>query len=256
MTKIDLSQLIEETRKEIYKMDANCGTIGAIVMNPDSNTERYLKAKFKEFTDYGHEVNVVRMSNDATLKENIIALDELMQVCQAVLVQEPHPFSDELNEYITHYNKERGEKYHCYDIEKYGDYDPTSQSVVEILDYLGASGDETIAVLGAGMFGRNIVNALMKEKFSVISCNSRTQEYEMLRNIADYTVLAFGKGELEPIYNEKIIDVSFNISHDDTIKYDYTPLVGGTGKMTTLCLLKKFNEIMLIKDDSYWRLND
>ncbi|MGL6130454.1 MAG: hypothetical protein ACRCZ9_02415 [Fusobacteriaceae bacterium] len=238
MTKINLKELIEAKRKSISSQSKNIGTISALVMNGDLNTERYILAKMKEFTDYGHEVIISRLDSDSTLLDNYAEIDRLIKISDAILIQEPHPFSKELNNHISKTNEA------CVDIEKYGKHDPTTESVLDILDFLEVSKDSSVSVLGGGKFGQQISKALLERRNTVFSCNSRTIDQEMIRNISDYTVLAYGSGWFDPIYAEKIIDVSFNINHDDTIMYEYTPMVGGTGKITTLNLLIKFNTIM------------
>lgn len=241
-TKVDLSGLIAEREAKVFGMRPKSGKLGLLICQPDDNTKRYVKAKTKDFPKMGHAVITKEILTDS-FEDNYNALKWLMEHCDSVVIQEPHPHSARLNKVLQ--AEERGNPFKKgLDIENYAAYNPTTLSVLQILDYYKCTHNETIAVLGAGFFGRDISRALIENKYTVLSCNSRTQSGLALRDMADYTVLVYGNGTLKPIWNESIIDVSFNIEHIPDCKYEYTPIVGGTGRLTTLNLLESFNRIM------------
>ncbi|MGL5692331.1 MAG: tetrahydrofolate dehydrogenase/cyclohydrolase catalytic domain-containing protein [Bacteroidales bacterium] len=231
---IILKSLIRVKEELSTKVEKH-GTLGVFQCGGDANTDRYVRAKTKEFIKNGHTVHTVKLSEETTEEEAVIQFLKLQESCDYIVLQEPNIHLEKLTSLL---DRDK-------DIESIG-VDPTTQSVLDILDYMDISRNSIISVCGQGAFGRRIVDSIMKRGNTVFSLNSRTECQVEFRACSDMTVLVFGKGTFKPIPSERIIDVSFNIEDEDSVYNDFyaTPMIGGTGRLTTLNLLIKFNELM------------
>ena len=228
-----LTDLIKK-KEEQSRIVTKHGTLGVFQCGGDANTDRYVRAKTKEFIKNGHIVHTVKLSEDCSEEDAVVSFLKLQEECDYIVLQEPNTHLEKLTSLLD------PEK----NIESIG-VDPTTQSVLDVLDYMDISRNSIISVCGQGAFGRRITDAIMKRGNTVFSMNSRTPNQIELRAISEMTVVVFGKGAFKPFDSEKIIDVSFNIEDSDTsVDFYSTPMIGGTGRLTTLNLLIKFNKLI------------
>ena len=228
-----LTDLIKK-KEEQSRIVTKHGTLGVFQCGGDANTDRYVRAKTREFIKNGHNVIIKNIPKESTEEDAVIEFLKLQESCDYIVLQEPNVHLSRLSQLLDP----------AKDIESLG-IDPTTQSVLDVLDYMDISRNSIISVCGQGAFGRRITDAIMKRGNTVFSMNSRTPNQIELRAISEMTVVVFGKGAFKPFDSEKIIDVSFNIEDSDTsVDFYSTPMIGGTGRLTTLNLLIKFNKLI------------
>lgn len=218
--------------------------------NPASNS--YVKGKIKDCEEVGIEVILEKHEEDWFYQNgNLSELQEAILKYDGIIVQLPienHLLKQEIYDMISPLQDVDGL---IYDTHK----PCTPLGIMRLIEHLGVDlKGKVVTVLGKGsLVGKPLIQMLMNEGVTVISCNSKTKDLNNWMKQSDIIVAAAGVPNLVTkwgISGETIvIDAGINFVNGkmcgdvDKQLYDsalvhVTPVPGGVGLLTRLTLLQ------------------
>lgn len=234
-------------------------TIIQVGNNQASNS--YIKGKIKDCEEIGIDYNLVHISDEDEIdiiQNNIEnAIEESLYNCvDGIIVQLPLPEGIDL-EYIQ---KLIPPDLDVDGFRKDSLYDPcTPKGIIDWMKYNGVElQGKVITVLGRSkIVGLPLVNMLIKEGATVISCNSHTSHPEIYTRQSNIVISAVGKRNMLSLYDinpdnlELIVDVGINRDENNKLCGDIdretiqkyvdayiTPVPKGVGLLTRLALME------------------
>lgn len=258
--KIDVLKMIEELREETLKPYTDVEKIGTLAIiqvgdNPASNL--YVKSKKKELAKWKIDIQHIHLDAYTTGFEltNIIrTLNEAKEI-NGIIVQLPLP--EHLDEQLI-INLIRPEKNVDGFKQTYSHklmFEPcTPKGIMYILKKLRDVKGKTVCLLGRGKtVGAPLIEMLSKEPCTLICCNSNTDGITLkeLLHQSDIVITAVGKPKTivsyDLLYGTLVIDAGISYvdgkqtgdyDHHEGVgkNIDYTPHLGGVGKMTVAML--------------------
>ena len=212
----------------------------------------YIKGKMKDCEEVGIKCRLEKHNEDWYYEEgNMDILREIITTHDGVIVQLPIE-----NELLKQEIYDRISFYQDVDGLIYDYYKPcTPLGIMKLIEHLGVDlKGKVVSVLGKGsLVGKPLVQMLMNEGATVISCNSKTKDLNNWMKQSDIIVAAAGIPKLVTkwgICGETIvIDAGINFVEGkmcgdcDKQLYDsalvhVTPVPGGVGLLTRLTLLE------------------
>lgn len=262
--KIDVLKMIEDLRvKTLSKFPGEdyITTLAIIQVGNNPASNLYVKSKKKEMERWRIKVKHYHFKNDisvVTLLETIDKLNNDIEVA-GIIIQLPLP--DHLKKYEELLINEIRPSKNVDGFEQKNNvtcrplYTPcTPKGIVYILNQMRTIRGKTVCLIGRGKtVGKPLIDILSKEPCTLICCNSSTDEQVlkcMIRQ-SDIIITAVGKPGLFTGLDVKpdalVIDAGisyvdgkqtgdFDNSNVWSDKIDYTPHLGGVGKMT-VCML-------------------
>ena len=218
--------------------------------NPASNS--YVKGKIKDCEEVGIEVTLEKHEEDWFYQNgNLNELQETILKYDGVIVQLPiesHLLKQEIYDMISPLQDVDGLIYNV--------HKPcTPLGIMRLIEHLNIDlKGKVVTVLGKGsLVGKPLVQMLMNEGATVISCNSKTKDLNNWMKQSDIIVAAAGVPKLVTKWSISgktiIIDAGINFVDGkmcgdcDKQLYDsalvhVTPVPGGVGLLTRLSLLE------------------
>lgn len=242
----------KEKLKQIIKNNnlQPCLMIIQVGDNPASNS--YVKGKIKDCEEVGIEVTLEKHEEDWFYQNgNLSELQETILKYDGVIVQLPienHLLKQEIYDMISPLQDVDGL---IYDTHK----PCTPLGIMRLIEHLGVDlKGKVVTVLGKGsLVGKPLVQMLMDEGATVISCNSKTKDLNNWMKQSDIIVAAAGAPNLVTKWSISgktiVIDAGINFVDGkmcgdcDKQLYDsalvhMTPVPGGVGLLTRLSLLE------------------
>ena len=218
--------------------------------NPASNS--YVKGKIKDCEEVGIEVTLEKHEEDWFYQNgNLSELQEAILKYDGIIVQLPienHLLKQEIYDMISPLQDVDGL---IYDVHK----PCTPLGIIRLIEHLNIDlKGKVVTVLGKGsLVGKPLVQMLMDEGATVISCNSKTKDLNNWMKQSDIIVAAAGVPKLVTKWGISgktiVIDAGINFVDGkmcgdcDKQLYDsalvhITPVPGGVGLLTRLSLLE------------------
>ncbi|WP_322941331.1 bifunctional 5,10-methylenetetrahydrofolate dehydrogenase/5,10-methenyltetrahydrofolate cyclohydrolase [Mycoplasmopsis canis] len=253
-------------KKELESLNLSRKPILSIVQvgdNPASN--KYIKAKLKKCEEVGIEGRLYKFKENITQNSLLKQLDNINEESDGIIIQLPLPrhipkqvildavpFEKDLDGLTT-----RNEFKLYNDLDQKYFVPATARAVLEILDHYNINYKKNVKVCVVGrshVVGKPLAHIIKKEGVDVATFNEKTG----LKGVesGDVVIVAIGVARLIKAENIKegavVIDVGTNL--DDNLSADLygdvdfesvkdkvsaiTPVPGGVGPMTVVCLLK------------------
>ena len=228
--------------------------------NPASNS--YVKGKIKDCKEVGIEVILEKHEEDWYYKQdNLYNLHETILTYDGVIVQLPienHLLKQEIYDMISSLQDVDGL---IYDIHK----PCTPLGIMRLIEHLNIDlKGKVVTVLGKGsLVGKPLIQMLMNEGATVISCNSKTKDLNNWMKQSDIIVAAAGVPNLVTKWGISgktiVIDAGINFVDGkmcgdcDKKLYDsalvhVTSVPGGVGLLTRLSLLQNVIDAALCEE--------
>ena len=262
--KIDVLKMIEDLRLETlskFPGEDYIATLAIIQVGDNPASNLYVKSKKKEMEKWRIKVDHRHFKNDisvVSLLETIDKLNNDMNVA-GIIIQLPLP--DHLKKYEELLINEIRPSKNVDGFEQTNSvtrnslYTPcTPKGIMHILKQMRTIRGKTVCLIGRGKtVGKPLIDILSKEPCTLICCNSSTDDRTLkyLIRQSDIIITAVGKPSLFSGLDVKpdalIIDAGisyvdgkqtgdFDNSNVWSDIIDYTPHLGGVGKMT-VCML-------------------
>lgn len=258
--KVNLKDYIAQRKKELrnskYQQFRHPRLL-ILQMGDDPASNSYIKGKLKDAKECGVVTTLFKSDNFTLMHE---FLQNMGKRYEGIILQEPHNLDK------TDYEKIMSH------ISKWQDVDGfkadsmhtpcTPKGILSILRnfYCEEPAGKVAVVVGKGrLVGGPLVPLLMKEGFTVISCNSKTDDLQKMVKLGDVVVSAVGKENLITRDMLKdgafVVDAGITFDEDgkicgdcDKALYDdedvlVTPVPGGVGLMTRLSLMENVIEM-------------
>lgn len=271
MTILDGKQTSQKLAQKIYdeiqsyiSEGKRVPRLDIILVGDNFGSQKYVEMKEKKALELGIQCNVHRFKEDVTEEELLTLLDELNldEEVDGVMVQLPLPKNINENnilEMISPYKDVDGLT--SINLGKLFKNDPiaiapaTARGILELLqEYeIQIEGKNAVVIGRSDIVGLPTAAILQNENATVTVCHSHTQELKEICKKADILVVAIGKAEyIDKEYVKKgsvVIDVGTNRNEEGKLVGDVkfedikdiaeyiTPVPGGVGPMTILCLL-------------------
>ena len=256
--RIDLTNYIAQRKKELRtsKYQARKPRLLILQTGDDPASNAYIRGKLKDAKECGIAATLFK-SDDFTLMLEF--LKSMGKRYDGIILQEPHSFNEgdykEIMSYISKWQDVDGFKIDSL-------HTPcTPKGILTILRnfYCGDPAGKVAVVVGKGkLVGGPLVPLLMKEGFTVISCNSKTDDLQKMVKLGDIVISAVGKENLITRNMLKdgafVVDAGITFDKDgkmcgdcDKALYDdedilVTTVPGGVGLMTRLSLMENIIE--------------
>lgn len=285
--KIDVLEMIDELRDEVldkYSGEYDIAGLAVIQVGDDPASNLYVKSKTVEAKKWRIDLTKHKFSDDP---EHVEELDKKIRstieklnsdpITNGIIIQLPLP--DYLKKYEQEYIGMIKPDKNVDGFKQYGAasryFTPcTPAGIMYILHKMRDIRGKTVCLIGRGKtVGEPLIDILSKEPCTLICCNSSTEEKELPFFVAnsDIIITAVGKpGLFSTTYvsaNTLIIDAGISyVDGKQTGDYqhvadtfatlykaftiDYTPHIGGVGKMTVAMLMRNTIDAMeLQKED-------
>lgn len=283
MGRIDVLGMIEKLREEIlsaYPESKKFGKLAIIQVGDNPASELYIKSKKAELVKWGIEPVVIKFESDGDISKLALMIAYKIkdlnkdESVTGIILQLPLPnrIKSYENSFISliHPNKnvdgfEQGRGIPS-------TFEPcTPKGIMYILktwmrrDIKG----KTVCLIGRGKtVGKPLIKMLSKEPCTLICCNSNTSkdQLETILGMSDIVISAVGKpGLIKTGYLKDgafVIDAGISYvdgrqtgdyahdnAYDDLLNVDYTPHLGGVGKMTVSMLALNTIEAYYIQNE-------
>lgn len=246
--------------------------LGIIKVGTDPGSSAYLKGIKKTFIKTETDIIINELTNNATtkkIKESINKMNKSPNI-NGILLMEPFPKHipvDELIEIIE--PKKDVEGIHPYNMGKLLLGKPkiipsTPGAVLELMDFykIDTTGNHTVILGRSNVVGKPLANLLLRKSrlgnATVTVCHSRTKNLKEITRLADILIVAIGRAEfVKRDFVSKgtiVIDVGINMKNNQLVgDVDFesvkeiaeaiTPVPGGVGSITTVCLLSNLYQL-------------
>lgn len=233
---IDLEQLI----RNLEPLGRGNKTLGIIKCGEHRDSTSYIKSIEKKAKDLEVRTVLLDLENTDKLYKKIM---EIQGLSNAILPIKPFPELIEMFLELNILNFKDIDNFSGKSI--FGNC--TSESVLEILKFLGVGTDKHVLVVGRGI-GKVIAKTLLRNDFTIMVAHSKTRNLELLTRNADVIISATGvKGLIKKDMvkvNSTVIDVGLgDVERGVEEKADVTPVKNGVGAVTTQILFKHLLEL-------------
>ena len=268
-----IEELRQETLAK-YPEGHDFGELAIIQIDDDPASNLYIKSKNKELAKWGIKTTVIHFhtdqfrsiySEEKYLTNILYAIHDTITIfnnkdyCKGIILQLPlpdylKPYEQSLIDNISPDKNVDGFKQNYKSAHFFTPCTP--KGIMYILKELRNIKGKTICLIGRGKtVGKPLINMLSNEPCTLICCNSHTnkEKLEKIFSISDIIISAVGKpGLIKTGYlNDGTLVIDAGISYvdgkqtgdyshsnefDDYIDIDYTPHLGGVGKMTVAML--------------------
>lgn len=263
-TALKISEKIQKEVQEYLNLGKRVPQLDILLVGSDFGSQKYVEMKSKKAQELGIQCNIHNFEESVQESELIQLIEELNQDINVdgVMVQLPLPkHIEESNilEKISPFKDVDGLT--SVNLGKLFKNDPsgiapaTAKGILELLkEYSIEIDGKTAVVIGrSDIVGLPTAALLQNENATVTVCHSHTQNLKEITKQADILVVGIGKAEYIDMEYVKegsvVIDVGTNKDGEgklvgdvnfesvkDTVSY-ITPVPGGVGPMTIVCLL-------------------
>lgn len=260
-----------ETQKNILAMQISefqtTPTLCVVQIGNDPASNSYVRGKEKDCKEVGINFKHIKLDNYEDISEyNLISLiDELnnSETIDGIIIQLPIPDKYNVKELQKHISPIK-------DVDgfrKDSIHRPcTPAGIIDYLKYnnISLSGKVCTVIGRSEIVGKPLVNLLIDEGATVISCNSKTPDVKKFTKKSDIVISAIGKANFfDASYfnpNQILIDVGINRDENGRLCGDIqsnakekvimsTPVPGGVGLLTRVTLLRNTVNAYLLKNE-------
>lgn len=244
-----VKQHYDQTKKDKFLAIVQVGN------NPASNA--YVKGKISDFKELDIPCRHYQLDERASFNDALCIVDDLNYnpECGGIIVQLPLPERFKGLQLFVNPTKDVD------GLVSESRFVPcTAKAVMKLIEWLGHSlnGKNVVIIGRSKLVGKPLIDLMLNENATVISCNSHTRNLEELTRLADVIVSATGvKGLIKPGMvdgDALVIDVGITRGDDgklygdcDRRLYTYidriTPVPKGVGLLTRCALIDNFLEV-------------
>ena len=256
-------KISERIKKEIQKCSRK-PRLDIFLVGNDFGSQKYVEMKLKKAQELGIQCNVHSFDENTTQEELIKLIQELNQDSNVngVMVQLPLPKHINESNILEKISPSKDiDGLTSVNLGKLFKNDPlaiapaTAKGVLELLkEYdIKIDGKDAVVIGRSDIVGLPVAALLQNENATVTVCHSHTPNIKEVCKMADILVVAIGKPEyIDKEYVKEgavVIDVGTNKNEEgklvgdvnfesvkDVVSY-ITPVPGGVGPMTIVCLL-------------------
>ena len=265
-TALKISERIKEEVLEYNRTPR----LDILLVGNDFGSQKYVEMKLKKAQELGIQCNVHSFDENTTQEELIKLIQELNQDSNVngVMVQLPLPKHINESNILEKISPSKDiDGLTSVNLGKLFKNDPlaiapaTAKGVLELLkEYdIKIDGKDAVVIGRSDIVGLPVAALLQNENATVTVCHSHTPNIKEVCKMADILVVAIGKPEyIDKEYVKEgavVIDVGTNKNEEgklvgdvnfesvkDVVSY-ITPVPGGVGPMTIVCLLSNLIEV-------------
>lgn len=265
-------QDLKQLKKELDELNLNRPIKLAIIQVGDKmESNRYVEQKLKKAKEIGIEAKCFKFDENITQKRLLLAMDEINENWDGILIQLPLPkhlpkevildavpYEKDIdglshrNEFILYNEKNSDDKFFV---------PAAARAVLELIEYHEINyKKKKVAVVGRSHLVGKPVAHILKRRGASVSTFDENTPIKLVAS-ADIVIVAIGVPKYIKAENIKqgaiIIDVGTNYDQNDpsvifgdvdhesvkTKASAITPVPGGVGPLTVVCLLKNLVEI-------------
>ncbi len=263
-TSLKISEKIQKDMQEYKELGKRDPRLDILLVGNDFGSQKYVEMKSKKAQELGIQCNVDRFEESVQEDELISLIEELNKDVNVdgVMVQLPLPKHISESNILEKISPSKDvDGLTSVNLGKLFKNDPsaiapaTAKGILELLkEYsIDIDGKDAVVIGRSDIVGLPVAALLQNENATVTVCHSHTPNLKAACNMADILIVGIGKPEyIDREYIKEgavVIDVGTNKNEEgklvgdvnfesvkDTVSY-ITPVPGGVGPMTIVCLL-------------------